>query len=216
MLYGAADLWHSRFVSTPGKALASLQKMGFSANGAMSAQRLVDSRAFWYLSESFVFELSASSPWLDFIVRAHCDPMRSKMLAGSLEQSGRERFQRILGGVRASDVCPAGIDFHVWPTIFDDLLASFDLSPDPEQRVVGFQLRLLSEKARKEAMWHCSSGLNYRKFLSSGVAESALPHQSALNRGIWEKFAPAHRAAVQRRLTRYNFAIPPPQSEIES
>jgi len=95
-------------------------------------------------------------------------------------------------------------------------LASFDLSPDPEQRVVGFQLRLLSEKARKEAMWHCSSGLNYRKFLSSGVAESALPHQSALNRGIWEKFAPAHRAAVQRRLTRYNFAIPPPQSEIES
>lgn len=208
MLYGAANLWHSRFTSTSDEAQASLEAMGVSANDAQTSQDIDNSGAFWYLSKSFISELSVASPWMDFTLQAHCDPMRNKLLAASSEQSGHERLQSILGAVRASDVCFAGIDFHVCPAIFGDLLTILSSSTDLEQRAAGSQLQAVSEAAFKGAMWHCSSGLNYRKYLSSGIAESSLSHQSIANRELWSKLNKAHRTFAEGRLMRYTFAQP--------
>lgn len=212
MLYGAANLWHSRFTSKSDDTLASLEMMGVSAHDALSPHEIQNSGALWYLSESFILELSVASPWMNFAMRAHCDPMQKKLTATSPEHQqhlgGHDRLKIILGAVRASDVCFAGIDFHVCPAIFDDLLTILSSSPVLEQRAAGSHLRGTPEAAFKGAMWHCSSGLNDRKHLSSGIAESSLPHQSEANRDMWSKLDRAHRTFVERRLRQYAFALP--------
>jgi len=207
MLNRSVSLWYSR-LKDDGTAppvplhLETPRKVTLPTSVAPSA-------AFWYLSPEFVGDCMAS-PWMAFVMREYDLAMRAKENGGRAEvpQGGRRLGARgIAGPLRRSDVCTASIDFHVWPELTGPAIVShLAASAAPELCATAEALVEAGKDLRQRAMWHCSSGVNFRRFITSGVPHASLAHQDPVLKDIWSMMAPAHHELVMRRLARFSLA----------
>ena len=216
MFYAAASLWLGRFVrggddSFFADAQRCLYPAASSSSDSVAKVKAVKPKdseiSCWYLDPIFVSELRLSSPWMAWLIDAHVEPMRAKIVP-EIVMTGRARLESFLStSVRKGDVLPAGLDFHVWPTVTSAIITFLHQSSDSEDRMRAKRLEATGGENIKKAMWACSSGINFRKFLSTGIAESSFGLQNDLLRGVWNLMAETHRKLASRRLSSYKFAV---------
>ena len=219
MFYAAASLWLRRFVrggddsffADAQRCLYLKQPAASSSSDSVAKVKAVipkDSEiSCWYLDPIFVSELRLSSPWMAWLIDAHVEPMRAKNVPEKV-MIGRARLESFLStSVRKSDVLPAGLDFHVWPTVSSAIITFLHQSSDSEDRMRAKRLEATGGENIKKAMWACSSGINLRRFLSTGIAESSFGLQNDLLRDVWNLMAETHRKLALKRLSSYKFAV---------
>ena len=214
MFYGCASIWLRRFAVGHGDPSCDVQvarnllESSPSADSAATASvaEASNSRAaFWYCSDLFVQKLRVSSPWMKFALDAHIEPMASKIASTNAEHvPGRKRLEALLSNPpKAADAITAGLDFHVWPSVVSAIIAHLQASRDPEDQERARLLVSADAEELRSAMWCCSSGINFRRHLSTGIVQSSLLNQNSHFRDLWACMAAAHRKLATQRLSAF-------------